>query len=178
MQYICVLDIEPSDDMKTIIQIAYEILDKYTLVSVYSANFLINEHNGKIDACKKIKLEDIQKYGLDVRSAFYTLRYNLSFCSHLVGHNISYDLSRISAYFKNLNMEFIEPIKVCTMKLSSKWCDLKNKIGGRKPPKLFELYICCFGSHPDMDKCHTANYDVEITIKCLRKLVSVGVISF
>lgn len=174
---ICILDIETARDMKSIIQIAYTFLDRETLECVYSANFLINENRGIVDCCNKISLDDIQMYGLDVRIAFHIMRLNLRYCSHIVGHNISFDMSRISSYFEELDMEFIAPKQICTMYASRKICNLTDINGRRKSPKLCELYECLFDCYPEMDKCHSADYDVEITIKCFKRLLELEVIT-
>jgi DNA polymerase III alpha subunit (gram-positive type) len=175
--YICILDIETSID-QYILQIAYNIYNRKTFELILSIDRLINEHVNKVDYYRKISLNDIKRKGLDVRYVFLELKHYLSFCSHVVCHNIAFDMSRINKYFNKLNIEFNEPIKVCTMKLSSNWCNLKTKNGRKKPPKLFELYYCCFGCNPNMDKCHSADYDVEITVMCLKRLVELKIIDF
>lgn len=174
--FICVLDIETSRD-QYILQIAYSIHNRKTLEKVYSVDRLINEHVNKVDFYKKISLAEIKRNGLDVKFVFEELKYHLGFCSHVVCHNIAFDMTKINKYFMKLNIPFVEPKRVCTMKSSSTWCNLKNKKGGKKVPKLCELYYCCFGKPPETDKCHSADYDVEITVMCLKRMMEIGIVN-
>ena len=171
---IMVIDVETAKTGE-LIQIAYNIYDEeFNVIKQFDS--LINEYNGKIDFYEKYSLDEIMCDGRDVYDVFYEIQDDMEICSHVVGHNISFDMGKIHKYFTKLEISYIKPISICTMAKSKQTLNLKNKRGHIKPPKLSELFVYCFGHEPDNSKTHTADYDIEITFMCFYKLYVDGII--
>lgn len=165
---IMVIDVETAKTGE-LIQIAYNIYDSnFNIIKEYDC--LIDEGIGKIDFYEKYTLNDIYEKGLDPRDVFQEIKQDIKECSHVIGHNIAFDMGKIDKYFEKLNISYKRPKSICTMHNTKKLCKLKNKKGHPKPPKLCELYFYCFGTEPDDTKTHTANYDIEITFLCFYHL--------
>ena len=161
---IMVIDVETAKTGE-LIQIAYNIYDSnFDVIKEY--NCLIDEGIGKVDFYEKYTIDDIVNNGLDPRDVFHEIKHDIKECSHVIGHNIAFDMGKIDKYFEKLNISYKKPISVCTMHKTKNLCKLLNKRGQLKPPKLSELYFHCFGTEPDNTKTHTANYDIEITFMC------------
>jgi len=151
-----VLDIETSIE-GYIIQVAYNIYNsKFQLIKQY--NKLINENVYKVDYFKKFTLSDICKHGIHPIDMLKELDVDLLMCSRVIGHNISFDISRIKKYYikyySKCNIIPYFPKSICTMN--------KTRHIFGKAPKLCNLYHYCFGVLPD-DNVHDASYDIQIT---------------
>jgi DNA polymerase III alpha subunit (gram-positive type) len=170
---IIVLDLE-TDGTNYIIQCAYNIYDK-NLNKIKTENILINENIGRTDYYNKISLEDIEKNGIEPKEFLDKLIKDLKTCNHIVGHNIDFDLKYIQSYCYKFRVSLHQLNKLDTMKSSNRLVDAKNKNGGRKMPKLCELYQFLFDKEMS-DEAHTANYDVDITFECFKKLVEMEII--
>jgi len=169
--FFVVLDIETTRCGKFIIEIAYNIYN-FEMELCKSVQFLLNEkENTKVDHFNKVTRYDIVTKGLNAYDAFINMKQDLSYCSYIVCHNISFDTRHIIKYYQKLCIDFTPPLYVCTMKLSSTFCNLKNKNGHKKSPKLSELYEKCFGSLPNENKCHSADFDIQITFDCFKYLL-------
>jgi hypothetical protein len=163
-----VIDVETAKTGE-LIQIAYNIYNS-DFECIKQFDCLINENNGKIDFYEKYTLMEIMENGRSPRDAFKEIKIDIKSCSHVIGHNIAFDIGKIDKYFKKLSMVYHRPINICTMQQSKKLCNLKNIKGGLKPPKLSELFLHCFNCDPDTTKTHTADYDIEITFMCFHHL--------
>lgn len=155
-----VIDIETSID-KYIIQVAYNIYNsKLELIKSY--NQLINENVNKVDFYNKFSLEEIKKYGVSPISMLNELNSDLLLCSHVIGHNISFDISNLKKYFTKYIIPHYFPLKtVCTM--------LKTRFIYKKNLKLSYLYAYCYGKEMD-NHAHEADYDIFITFECFKFL--------
>ncbi len=96
-----------------------------------------------------------------------------------IGHNISFDINIIAAELFRLgfsideiNDDFINRPKVCTMQSSTEFCGIPSRYG-LKWPTLSELYLKLFGEEFD---AHHAKNDVEATAKCFFALKNQGII--
>ena len=169
---IMVVDVETTGGAGPLIQIAYNIYDS-NFNCIKKFDCLINENIGRVDWFKKYTLEQIVNDGRSPSDAFSEIKIDMSKCSHVVGHNIGFDMGILIKYFKKLSMVHHTPISICTMQSSKYLCNLKNINGGIKAPKLSELYYYCFNCEPDITKTHTANYDIEITFEVFRYLYDI-----
>ena len=161
-----VLDIETTDNSNEIIQIAYNIYN-LNFILIKECNKLINENINKTDYYNKITLKEIKTFGYNPIIVLKELIRDMEKCKYIIGHNISFDMSRIYKYINKYKMNIIhKPINFCTMSTTKYICGLKNCKGISKNPKLAELYKYCFHIEPDNTKTHSANYDVEITFEC------------
>lgn len=165
-----VLDIETTK-CRHIIQIAYNIYDEFFNV-VSKVDNIINEGIGKRDYYERFTLSEIYEQGKDVIDVLLELKKDMLKTKYIICHNVTFDLGNIYRYFNKYNIHISKkPIEVCTMKLSRKLCDCKDKNGKRKNPRLSELYQYCFNELPSTTLAHTADYDVHITTKCFKYLV-------
>ncbi len=96
-----------------------------------------------------------------------------------IGHNISFDINIIAAELYRLgfsideiNDDFINHQKICTMNSSTEFCGIPSR-RGFKWPTLSELYNKLFGTEYD---AHHAKNDVEATAKCFFALKNQRVI--
>jgi len=96
-----------------------------------------------------------------------------------IGHNISFDINIIAAELfrlgfsiDDINDDFINHQKICTMQASTEFCGIHAR-RGFKWPTLSELYLKLFGNEFD---AHHAKNDVEATAKCFFALKNLGVI--
>jgi DNA polymerase III epsilon subunit-like protein len=152
-----------------IVQISYLLLDNNNNI-IDTINLYLNDGDNTIDYYKKINKEFIKKYGIYPQYILYKLAEDLSKCSHIIGHNIDYDIKCIITHFNKYNIKFTIPeIKYCTMKESKDIVKCVNKLGRIKYPKLSEL---CEYLKIDIDnkKCHDSLYDINLTYKCYLKL--------
>ena len=80
----------------------------------------------------------------------------------LVAHNIDFDIKVLGAEFLRANIQtnFMELVRVCTMKSAIEFCGLAN----RKFPKLAELYRQLFND--DFAGAHDALVDVKACYRC------------
>ena len=58
------------------------------------------------------------------------------------------------------------------MSTTTKLCNLKDKAGRLKNPKLDELHHILFGTDVDFSKTHNSGYDVEIYAECYFEILS------
>lgn len=178
---IMIIDIETNGlhkDKLKIVQIAYHILDK-KLKCFGKYNYIINDESGERDFKKKISSEIIMQYGQKPEIVLNILNNHLKICKYIVGHNIiTFDIPKIKEYFIKYNIQYDENIKIIdTMRQSKNYVNAKNIRGCAKMPNLNELYFKLFSSEMSTIDYHLADYDVEITTKCFRKLVSLKIIN-
>lgn len=99
------------------------------------------------------------KYFVDDEETFFKFCGN---CQHFVAHNISFDKKYLH---RKLPKEF------CTMRANSKIINLKNIRGACKPPKLVEATEF-YQIYSDESKFHDSMYDVEMTIKVFKAMLT------
>ena len=165
-----VLDIETTK-YREIIQIAYNIYDEnFNLIN--RVDNIINEGIGKRDYYQRFTLSEIYERGRDVVDVLLELKNDMMKTKYVVCHNVTFDIGNIYKYFRKYNIYITKkPIEICTMKISRKLCNCKDKNGKRKNPKLLELYQHCFKELPNESLTHTADYDVHITAQCFKHLL-------
>lgn len=189
---IIVIDVE-TDGKKCIVQIAYSICDR-KLNIIKRESILINNGDSIVDFFHRFDYSTIKEKGVSPSDALAILQCDMNDCDYVIGHNVSWDIKMIHAFAKLNNYDFDIVGKVFnemqiidTMRVSKKLLDLKNKRGSIKNPKLSELYSFLIANErtkefkiEDLDldsvKQHTADYDVETTIKCVSLLLKMNVI--
>lgn len=97
----------------------------------------------------------------------------------LIAHNYSYDCRMLHQALKRCGFELSSQElgraeAVCTMKASTKYCGLRNKIGRAKWPKLIELHEKLFSE--GFDGAHDALADVHALVHCYDDLRERGII--
>jgi len=167
-----VLDIETTglSNKDYIIQIAYNMYD-IKMNCLLKRNYLINEHVGRTDYFNRFTLKEIKQNGLSAELVLNNLKNDLSHCKYIIGHNISFDIDKITNYYKKYKIECVMQKSICTMTLSKYKLNLRNVKGYIKNPKLSELYKYYYLNDANDNTLHDASYDIEITFLCFKKLV-------
>lgn len=95
---IMIVDVETTGGYGPLIQIAYNIYDsKFNCIKRFDC--LINENIGRVDWFKKYTIHEIRKNGRKPRDAFTEIGNDLATCSHVVGHNLVFDMNMLDIYF-------------------------------------------------------------------------------
>jgi hypothetical protein len=170
------LDIE-TDGTDNIIQVAYKIYDN-NMEILDKKNIYINDGIHFSDYYNRISKSTIINKGITPKEASKILYDDISNTNILVGHNVKlFDYEKIKKYItkyygKNITKELIFH-DTCTNEI------IKNKVGAKdknnriKMPKLEELYKFLFPNEIiNNNSTHTADYDVDITEKCYKKIQS------
>lgn len=175
--YIC-FDVETGDHggNDDIVQLAYEIYDEnFNLKKSFNKYIKDRLVINKFYAIHKINMQKLQSLGHPFKDVISEFLKDLNNAKYVVGHNIRTDIDHIVSNMERYNFKlnngenpFENKIIECTMKLGTPICQLKNKIGRLKPPKLGELYEILYNSK--MQNAHDASYDVKYTWQCYRRL--------
>lgn len=132
-------------------------------------NFFV-ENNMSTERCEKEGKPFMEVINNDFLNDFDS-------CSVMVAHNVAFDKPVLGAEFIRYSVKPLTPDKkiswLCTMKLSTKYCNLPGKYGA-KWPSLVELHQKLF--HEDFSGNHDAMVDVEACAKSFFKLVELGII--
>ena len=139
-----------------------KVLDKFH--RYYLSRYPLNFHSYKVH---KLTPELIMQYRKDKSySSYFSEDLDFeNFCkeaSTLIAHNISFELRHINkrVYFQN---------HICTMKENKHKVKALNIKGNIKNPSLDE--VCRFyGIDFEIDKYHSATYDVSKTYEILKKM--------
>ncbi|HIF15529.1 MAG TPA: 3'-5' exonuclease [Bacteroidetes bacterium] len=160
--------VEDLDNWPRLVQLAWIIYDdNKALVSseehiVYPSGFQIPEAASNIHGITTHKAI-LEGKNLDfVLDRFYT---DLKACSHIIAHNLNYDINIMGAELLRNNKQNILPGKkgICTMLSSVDFCALPGKYG-YKWPSLSELHIKLFNK--DFENAHDAMSDIKATADC------------
>jgi DNA polymerase III epsilon subunit-like protein len=159
--YIC-FDVETGDhgENDDIVQIAYEVYDG-NMVLIKSINKYIKDR--------------LQEDGEEFKDVIGEFLIDLNSARYVVGHNVRTDIDHVVRNMERYNVKlsngspFDGKVVECTMKMGMPVCQLKNKIGRLKAPKLGELYETLYCT--EMKNAHDASYDVKYTWHCYRELL-------
>ncbi len=115
------------------------------------------------------------KTGEDLKKVMTAFAWRVYFADTLVGHNIEFDYHVLGAEFLRTSVTHAmdRRPKVCTMKTSTKHCNIPGQYGA-KWPKLTELYAKLFGE--ELAQTHTALGDIKATARCYFELTKIGII--
>jgi len=115
--------------------------------------------------------------GVPAQQALVAFLQAAQSCRYLVAHNIGFDFPVICAELLRYSIphELYCADQICTMKTKAviQYCQVKNKSGGLKWPKLSEMYQVLFDE--TMDLAHDARADVEACARCFFELKARGV---
>ena len=120
-----------------------------------------------------IDFEVARKVKFSLTDALKKLTEDIKICDYVVAHNIEFDIEILGHYFiKTYGANpFSKKKMICTMKSTVDFCKISNNYG-YKYPKLSELYFKLFGF--EVTNSHNAEIDVLHTLKCFKKLKSLG----
>jgi DNA polymerase III epsilon subunit-like protein len=157
---------EDLDNWPRVVQLAWvvanergEILEEQSVI-VRPEGFSIPAASAAIHGIDDAKA---QALGIPLVEALSFFNKSLSQSAPtLVAHNIDFDIKVLGAEFLRANIQtnFMELVRVCTMKSAIEFCGLAN----RKFPKLAELYRQLFND--DFAGAHDALVDVKACYRC------------
>lgn len=125
-----------------------------------------------------ITTEIAMKDGVPLKDALNGFLASVDESNLLVSHNISFDENVVLSELIRENFDhsnFKNKPKVCTMKDSTRFCQIPGYYGEYKWPKLSELYYKLFGI--DITNAHTAIGDTKACADCFFKLKEMGIIT-
>lgn len=130
------------------------------------SNFEISQDSTEIHGITN-KMANVS--GIDIRLVLALFENLVENSTHVIGHNISFDINVIKSELLRLKMTnpFQHQIQVCTMILSTDYCE-KGQYQSNKWPKLSELYFKIF--EKEYNEGHNAKNDVMATVKCFWEL--------
>lgn len=129
-------------------------------------NFFV-ENNMSTERCEEegVELMGLVKDFID----------DLNKSEFMIAHNIDFDRKVVSAELIRTNTPIkSKPTKVCTMKESTNYCEIRNNWGGFKWPTLTELHEKLFSE--GFGGAHDALADVSATARCFFELKERNVI--
>lgn len=170
MTKIIVLDIETDGGFK-IIQISYIITCcKLNILSKH--NYFLNDGSNTIDFYKKITEDFIKKNGKHPSIILKEVAEHLKLCETIIGHNIQFDIRKLTQYFYKYKIDYIIPPNIYdTMKESKNIVKAINIKGQIKYPKLEELSNY-YGIKYDKETAHDGLADVMVTFDCYKKIIN------
>lgn len=158
-----------------ILQIAWVLSNKIGIV-LKKNSFIIDTPyiiNNNYSEFVNIDFKTARKVKFPINLALKKLAEDIKICDYVVAHNIEFDLEILGHYFsKSYGLNpFKNKNKICTMKSSINFCAIPNNYG-YKYPKLSELYFKLYNYQ--VKNSHNAEIDVLHTLKCFKKLKSLG----
>ncbi len=158
-----------------LVQISWQIwendkkIDKKNYI-IYPENFIIPAQAAQIHG---ITTEIAIEKGEDLEKVMTEFNEDLNTVDTIVAHNYNFDKQIVMGEFKRLSIFTIfEQIpNIDTMKSSTYYLKLPKKNSrykGYKYPRLEELHRFLFNE--DFDNAHSADADVDATVKCFFEL--------
>lgn len=170
-----------------IIQISWQIVDSKTWQVISEEDHFLKlrtQWNKDAERVHQIPESIARNFGKEPLEVLKKLHADLSTCSYVVGHNLSFDKTVIMSEIQRLyekQMIDVSPVafwakikEVCSMKSTKTLCGLKFKDSNDlKFPRLNELYLKLFGNPYDISgaSLHNAKHDVSCLIMCVCALV-------
>ncbi len=117
-----------------------------------------------------ITTEYALEHGDDLQKVIDIFINKLNEVDAVVAHNYKFDSKIVEGEFKRLNKDnpLLRKNSIDTMTGSTNYVKLPATRGGYKWPRLEELYLHLFGEI--FDDAHSADADVDATVKCFFEL--------
>ena len=169
------------DNWPRMVQLAWQIHDQKGRF-VEAHNYLVKPEGFEIPISAKmvhgISTEHAAKYGKPLAEVLDLFLQSAAKATHLVGHNIDFDLNVLGCEFLRLKGENPLPnwpkVDTCTEK-TALFCQIPGGKGGKfKLPRLGEIHHLLFGE--GFESAHNASADVEATARVFLELVRRGVL--
>jgi DNA polymerase III epsilon subunit-like protein len=163
-----------------IVQMCCKLCDRRTLEVLDSVSVFIKSDGFKITATHIHGItEEISSRGEPFVTAAMQIHALFSQASAVVAHNVKFDLSVFQAeLFRYELFDVLETVQsltpICSMQKTRSLCNLTNKAGGSKAPKLDELFEIATGRK--MQNHHNAEDNVANLVRALRVLLQKGII--
>ena len=119
--------------------------------------------------------------GIDFDKAFDIFYENLKSVTHIVAHNIAFDINVIkSELYRRDKMHIIEEINkkelLCTMKHCKGILKIINQYGRHKNPSLKEIYKFAFDK--ELENAHNSKYDVINMHAVIKKMYDDKILNY
>lgn len=157
-----------------IVQLSFIVTDK-SFNKIDLQDYIIKREGFSINNSEFHSITDeiSDKDGIDFNDAFYAFYESLKKTTHIVAHNIEFDVSVIkSELYRRGLYHIIEEIDkkklLCTMRHTRNIIKIVNKFGKNKYPSLKELYRYCFDK--EIENAHNSKYDVINLYDSIKKL--------
>ena len=174
--------ITDSDNWPRLVQLAWQLHDGSGKL-VNRGNFIVKPDGFTIpyNAAKVhgITTERAEADGHPLQEVINDFLIDLGRSTHVVGHNIEFDLNIVGAELHRLQMEtgvLMDMESIDTKDAGTDYCKIPGGRGGKfKWPTLTELHEKLFGH--GFAEAHDAAYDVDATAKCFFGLVTEKVLT-
>lgn len=165
-----------------LVQIAWQVWDNNKQISkknyiIYPDGFTIPAEVAKIHG---ITTEIAIAKGEDLQKVMNEFDEAINSADKIVAHNYKFDSQIVMGEYKRLSMltVFSQIPFIDTMKESTNYLKLpkkNNRYPGYKYPKLEELHEFLFNEK--FDNAHSADADVDATVRCFLELINRKIIS-
>lgn len=162
-----------------LVQIAWILSDDETVIEEYSSVIIPDGFSipGSATAIHGITTDQAKAEGAPLADILARFSAALDQTEVLVGHNVGFDRSVITAEFARAkqNAPILKLPTHCTMKSTTDICKLPSKVKGRgfKWPTLTELHMHLFAE--PFAESHDALADVRACARCYHELKKQGV---
>jgi|SaaInlV_125m_DNA_1040241.scaffolds.fasta_scaffold06629_1 DNA polymerase III subunit alpha len=175
----------------------YKLLDRYNNARIVQLSYMItdNEFN-QIELIDHIIkrdnfdinnsvfhgiTNDISDNGIEFDYAFEEFYNSLIKVTHIIAHNIAFDINVIKSELYRRNKIYIineidKKILLCTMKHTKGILKINNQYGRYKNPSLNEIYRFAFNK--DMDNAHNSKYDVINMHAVIKKMHDDNILNY
>ncbi|HZK08806.1 MAG TPA: DNA polymerase III subunit alpha [Bacteroidales bacterium] len=168
------------DNWPRMVQIAWQLHD-YDGNLIENQSFIVRPDGFDIpynaEKIHGISTQMAATYGAPLQEVLDVFSATLQRCTHVAGHNVSFDLNIAGAEFLRCGLDNLlaGPASVDTMQISTAYCALPGGRGGSyKYPSLSELHIKLFNTA--FEEAHNAAGDVVATTRCFLELIRLGII--
>ena len=173
--------IEDLENWPRVVQIAWQLHDR-TGEILEAKNLIIRPEGFEIPyAAEKvhgISTAHAKKVGAPLKGVMEQFAASIERSSHIIGHNIEFDISVTAAEFlrAEVDSQLLDKPHVCTMERTRDFCKLPGgRSGSFKSPRLEELYEILFAEKFDM--AHNASADVNATARAFFELLRSRILS-
>jgi DNA polymerase III epsilon subunit-like protein len=175
----------------------YKLLDRYNSARIVQLSYMITDNQFKqlelIDHIIKRDnydinnsvfhgiTNDISDNGIEFDYAFEEFYNSLTKVTHIIAHNIAFDINVIKSELYRRNKIYIineidKKILLCTMKHTKGILKIINQYGRYKNPSLNEIYRFAFNK--DMDNAHNSKYDVINMHAVIKKMYDDNILNY
>jgi DNA polymerase-3 subunit epsilon len=158
-----------------------EIVREYQTLVSPQGSFRISQRSTYIHG---ITQEHAESRGVPVEDMLEVLATDISDVDIVVGHNLAFDIHILASEMvragagtpPGLLGRLMAMPSCCTMRTTTRLCNLTTPWGAPKWPRLVELHRYLFAGD-SFDGAHDALADVRATSKCLIKLLQSGMVT-
>ena len=160
-----------------ILQIAWVLTNKNGVI-LKKSSFIIDTpfiKQNDYSEFVNIDFKTARKVSFSINKILNKLKEDIEISDYVVAHNIEFDLDILEHFYNKIYgvNPFRDKETICTMKQTMNFCKIPYNYGF-KYPKLSELYFKLFNYN--ITNSHNAEIDVMHTLKCFKKLKSIGIL--